>query len=79
MPDQVRHDILAQASQMQALSRADAGSWASNSALKSTCVHQHGGCFTPVACSTSMAHWFTLPHNGQRLGSGMASGCMPPV
>ena len=57
---------------MQANRRDSGGTWASSSALKSTWVHQHGGCFWPVAFSISMAQVLAWPHSGQRVGSVMA-------
>jgi hypothetical protein len=61
--------FVAQALQMQALRWAGAGTRESNSALKSTCVHQHGGCATPVSRAISLAHALGWPHKGQRVGS----------
>jgi hypothetical protein len=49
----------------QATPRAASGILFSNSALNCVFVHQQGGCWTPVARSTSMAHWFGWPHKGQ--------------
>lgn len=59
----------AQAAQTQALSRACCGMAASSALPKLASVHQQGGCFTPVARSTSMAHWLAWPHSGQTVGS----------
>jgi hypothetical protein len=60
----------AQERHTQAVRRAFAGTLSSSSAPKSTCVHQQGGCATPVARSTSIAHRLGCPHKGQRVGSG---------
>ena len=53
---------------------AGAGTRASTDGGNGTRVHQHGGCATPVTRWISMAHWFGVPHNGQRPGSGGVSG-----
>ncbi len=60
----------AQAAQMQAFWRWSAGTRASKSSVNVAWVHQHGGCFWPVARSTSMAHWLSLPHSGHTSGLG---------
>jgi hypothetical protein len=57
---------------MQARSRASPGTFASNSALKSSCVHQQGGCAWPVDLATSIAHWLDCPHSGHTVGSTVA-------
>ncbi|MDF2466511.1 MAG: hypothetical protein K0Q43_4746, partial [Ramlibacter sp.] len=54
---------------MHAVRWACAGTRDSSSALKSTCVHQHGGCGAPVSRATSLAHAFGCPQSGQRVGS----------
>ena len=59
----------AQAAHKQALPRACSGMRDSCVASKQTALHQHGGCFTPVACSTSMAHRLDCPHRGQMVES----------
>ena len=59
----------AQRAHMQAWFRAASGTRPSNSALKSTRVHQQGGCGWPVARCASMAQPFGPPHRGQRPGS----------
>jgi hypothetical protein len=66
----------AQPAQIQALLRAAAGTRASNSALKSTWVHQQGGWGFPVARAVSMAQALGLPHKGQRVGPS-AAGAAP--
>ena len=61
---------------MQACRRASGGTRASSSALKSTCVHQHGGCASPVARCRSIAQALGRPHKGQwtGLGGGKVTG-----
>jgi hypothetical protein len=54
---------------MQAVPRALAGTRASSSLVKSTFVHQHGPCATPLARSISMAQRLGWPQIGQRAGS----------
>jgi hypothetical protein len=49
--------------------RASLGISSSTSLLKSTCVHQQGGCFSPVARSISIAHRFGWPQSGQDVAS----------
>ena len=61
---------------MQASRRASAGTRASKSASKATCVHQHGGCGWPLARSASMAQPLAAPHSGQRLGSVAGAAVM---
>jgi hypothetical protein len=53
---------------MQAWLRCTSGIRANSSALKLTWVHQHGGCFSPVSRSISIAHWFPCPHKGHTCG-----------
>jgi len=53
---------------MQARFRAATGTASSSSAPIFTCVHQQGGCSTPVSRWRSMAQRFSAPHSGQRLG-----------
>jgi hypothetical protein len=54
---------------MQARPRIDSGNLASGALLKSTCMHQQGGCAWPVSRSTSIAQRFDSPHSGQRVAS----------
>jgi len=54
---------------MQALPWAGGGTFPNKSTLKSTCVHQQGGCARLVLRATSLAHALTCPHKGQRVGS----------
>jgi hypothetical protein len=66
--DQVRNDsVWTQPAQMQACPRVSAGNCSNSSFVKVAPVHQHGGCFTPVADSTSIAHRLDWPHKGQRV------------
>jgi hypothetical protein len=63
---------------MQAARFASFGTRASKSPLKSTEVHQQGGCFSPVRRSSSLAQALDWPHKGQRLGSTVGeSEAMP--
>src|SRR5687767_2821435 len=59
--DQLSDLASAQARQMQALPPDAAGTFAITSVLKFTRVHQHGGCFSPVAFCRSMAQVFGPP------------------
>lgn len=67
---------LPQAAHRQALPRACSGMRDSKLASNLAWVHQHGACLTPVARSTSIAHWFCCPHSGHRLGSTGRATCM---
>jgi len=70
--------VAAQAAQMQALLRDWGGMRDSSSSLKLACVHQQGGCLTPVSFSTSIAHRLAWPQSGQSTGSGVGrTGVMP--
>lgn len=68
----------AQRAQRQARRSASGGTRASNSALKSTWVHQQGGWGWPVARAASMAQPLEAPHSGQRDGSIPVPGPMGP-